>query len=79
MKRSELRTLIKEEARLILREISGTSEIEQLYQILGYESFEEMLDDNPSLVKAIVDWANSVPDYKSELARNGFMQARYLR
>ena len=78
MKRTELRNIIREEASKVLKEISASSEIENLYQTLGYDSFEDFIEDNPGLVKAIVDWANSVPDFRSELKRAGFMQSRYL-
>ena len=73
MKRTELRTIIREEASKILKEMSASLDIENLYRTLGYDSFEYFMDDNPGLVDAIIDWASSVPEFRSKLERAGFI------
>jgi hypothetical protein len=73
MKRTELRTIIREEASKVLKEMSASSDIESIYRTLGYDSFEYFMDDNPGLVDAIIDWAIGVPEFRSKLERAGFI------
>ena len=54
----------------------GTSNVESYIQALGYDSFEDFFNDNPGAEDALVDWIESIPEFRKMLMQKGMMEAK---
>jgi hypothetical protein len=51
----------------------GTTNVENYIQTIGYESFEDFFSDNPGGETALINWIESVPDFRKKLMRQGML------
>jgi hypothetical protein len=51
----------------------GTTNVENYIQTIGYESFEDFFNDNPGGETALINWIESVPDFRKKLMRQGML------
>lgn len=54
----------------------GNTNVEIFIHSLGYESFEDFFNDNPGAEDALVDWIESVPEFRKMLMQKGMMEAK---
>jgi hypothetical protein len=54
----------------------GTSNVESYIQALGYDSFEDFFNDNPGAEYALINWIESVPEFRKMLMQKGMMEAK---
>ena len=54
----------------------GNTNIEIFIHSLGYDSFEDFFNDNPGAEDALVDWIESVPEFRKMLMQKGMMEAK---
>jgi len=52
----------------------GNSELEELANILGYDSIDDFFQDNPGAVEVVLDWAQSIPEFMEKLRDNDLME-----
>jgi hypothetical protein len=54
----------------------ANNEVEELIDTLGYETMDEFFSDNPGVITAILDWASSVPEFRTKMIANGLLEAK---
>jgi hypothetical protein len=54
----------------------GTTNVENHIQTLGYDSFEDFFSDNPGGEEALINWIESVPEFRKMLMQQGMMEAK---
>jgi hypothetical protein len=54
----------------------GNSELEELANILGYDSIDDFFQDNPGAVEVVLDWAQSIPEFMEKLRDNDLLEAK---
>ena len=54
----------------------ANNEVEELIDTLGYETMDEFFSDNPGVITAILNWASSVPEFKTKMIDNGLLEAK---
>jgi len=54
----------------------GTTNVENHIQTLGYDSFEDFFSDNPGGEDALINWIESVPEFRKMLMQKGMMEAK---
>jgi hypothetical protein len=54
----------------------GNTNVENHIQALGYDSFEDFFNDNPGGEDALMNWIESVPDFRKMLMQKGMMEAK---
>lgn len=52
----------------------GSSDIDNIVSTLGYDDIDSFFNDNPGAVDAIIQWAETVPDFKRMLRDASMMQ-----
>ena len=45
----------------------GMARLNEICDILGYDSFEDFIQDNPGAVEAVDEWCNSIPEFEEKL------------
>jgi hypothetical protein len=51
----------------------GTTNLENYIQTIGYESFEDFFNDNPGGEEVLINWIESIPEFREELMRQGIL------
>jgi hypothetical protein len=54
----------------------GSTNVETFINVLGYESFEEFLNDNPGAEDALIEWIESIPEFRKMLMQKGMMESK---
>jgi hypothetical protein len=54
----------------------GNTNVENHIQALGYDSFEDFFNDNPGGEDALMNWIESVPDFRKMLMQKGMMEVK---
>ena len=54
----------------------GNTNVESHIQALGYDSFDDFFSDNPGGEDALMNWIESVPDFRETLTQQGLLEAK---
>jgi len=54
----------------------GTTNAEYYLQTIGYDSFEDFFNDNPAAEKVLIDWIESIPEFREKIDGEEMMEGK---